>query len=89
MADDGYHKIRDAGREIEQAGRDLQNVTELRPEPVAMVELTETELEELLDYMGRFSKPNEDALSAIGKLNQALAIESGPHGAFDTGPEAA
>lgn len=103
--DDGLREVRDLARglrsdrdEIGESVEELRDtVTELHREPRAQLELTEDELVYLEaivasrvgEVVELSATPAEVAESVKSKLSQALAIESGPGGAFYDGGAAA
>lgn len=87
-------KLREAARDLREFTDDLEKeIDELaarRNDPTATLELSESELVDLIDVLNSvpFRKFGAATDRAYGKLQQALKLESQPGGKFHNGPAA-
>lgn len=87
--DDNLNEVQEFARALHEERESLgqpvgelrESLTELHRGPRATIELTEDEITDLLTVACSVVS-SEHLRSAVDKLNQALAIESGPGGRF-------
>lgn len=101
MTDNGLDKVQHLARSLRYDVEDLgksaielqetvqeltpENVTPIKPKPTAMLELTEPELEALVERFPYFNMDDPEMRRVAGKVEQVLHIERGSGGGFSSG----